>query len=251
MCYNTRQSRKKASIQRWANLEAGLGEIPDDLELILFHANGWAHPIMWSITQERPDHLSPNKWGIMPSNRRQADFAEYFKNPKTFGGLNAKSEKLFDHFIYRHAWRHQRCLIPVDGFFEPHNTRVKVKGRDFKVPFYFSRKDNDPLLLAGIYTNTLDGRRTFTVLTKAATPMFASIHNDKQRRPVIIDLQDKDEWLYDGNGEQEVQNLIDNDLWEGALQAHPVSRDLYSRSVDSNHDAIIEKVPYPEVSISY
>src|SRR5690606_12037966 len=140
----------------------------------------------WGIMQEEPEYLLPNRWGIMPSNQNQRDYREYFKNPKTFGGLNAQSEKLFAHFIYRHAWEKQRCLIPIDGFFEPHNTRVKFKGKDFKVPFYFKRKDDLPLCLAGIYTNTADGGRTCTVLTKEATPLFASVHNEKKRRPVII-----------------------------------------------------------------
>jgi putative SOS response-associated peptidase YedK len=251
MCYNTRQSRKKAELRKWANAEALAGNIPDDFELIYFSVSGFSHPIMWSITQEQPEALSPNMWGIMPSRERQAEYKEYFKNPKTFGGLNAKSEKLFDHFIYRHSWQNHRCLIPVDGFFEPHNTKVKVKGKDFKVPFYFSRKDGDPLFLAGIYTNTADGRRTFSVLTKEATPMFAEVHNDKKRRPVIIDYENKDEWLTQGLNQDDVHNLIEEDLWEGALTAHPITRNLYSRTIDPNYPEIIKKEDYPEVSVSF
>ena len=251
MCYNTRQTRKKAALQRWAQISSEIGELPEDMELIHYSANGWSHPIMWTITQESPNHLSPNMWGIMPSRENGVDFKEYFKNPRTFGGLNSKSEKLFNHFIYQHSWENQRCLIPVDGFFEPHNTRVKVKGKDFKVPFYFKRKDDDPMFLAGIYTNTADGRRTFSVLTKDATPMFEMIHNDKRRRPVIIDYDNKDEWLAPGLSEDEVQNLIDDDLWEGELEAYPVSKDLYSRTIDPNRPEIIDPVHYDEVSIDY
>lgn len=251
MCYNTRQSRKKKDLQKWANLRALVGDIPDDLEFIYFSVSGFSHPIMWTITQERPDALSPNMWGIMPSIQHQANYKEYFKNPKTFGGLNAKSEKLFDHFIYRYSWEHQRCLVPVDGFFEPHNTKVKVKGKDFKVPFYFKRKDDDPMFLAGIYTNTADGRRTFSILTKEATPRFAEVHNDKRRRPVIIDYENKDEWLYNGNDEDDVQSLIEDDLWEGELESYPVTKDLYSRTIDPNRPEIIEPMHYEQIGIDY
>ncbi len=251
MCYSTRQTRERKELEKLLSVKAMYGDIDTDLELIYFHANGWAHPIMWSIVQEEPEYLLPNMWGIMPSKQRQEDYGEYFKNPKTFGGLNAKSEKLFDHFIYRYSWEHQRCLIPVDGFFEPHNTKVKVKGKDFKVPFYFRRRNGDPLYLAGIYTNTADGRRTFAVLTKDATPKFEEIHNDKKRRPVIIDGENLDSWLFHDNNESDVMELMEDDLWEGELEAHPVTRDLYSRSVDSNYPDIIEKVDYPEISIDF
>ena len=251
MCYNTRQSRKKAELQKWANVQALFGNIADDIELIYFSVSGFSHPIMWTITQEAPDALSPNMWGIMPSKQRQADYKAYFKNPKTFGGLNATSEKLFDHFIYGHCWQHHRCLIPVDGFFEPHNTKVKVKGKDFKVPFYFKRKDDDPMFLAGIYTNTADGRRTFSILTKEATPRFAEIHNDKKRRPVIIDYENKDEWLNNSLNEDDVQHLIAEDLWEGSLESYPVTKNLYSRTIDPNRPEIIEPMHYEEIKIGY
>ena len=251
MCYSTRQTRERKELEKLLSVKAALGTIDSDLELIYFHANGWSHPIMWTVTQENPNYLETNMWGIMPAKQNQANYKEYFKNPKTYGGLNAKSEKLFDHFVYRYSWEHQRCIVPVDGFFEPHNTKVKVKGKDFKVPFYFKRKDGDPIYLAGIYTNTADGRRTFSVLTKDATPMFAEIHNDKRRRPVILSDENVDSWLHDGNNKNDVQELMEDDLWEGELEAYPITRDLYSRTVDSNYSEIIEKVAYEEVSIAY
>jgi len=251
MCYSTRQTRERKELEKLLSVKAMYGDLDTDLELIYFHANGWSHPVMWTLGQEEPDNLLPAMWGIMPSREKQEGYKEYFKNPRTFGGLNAKSEKIFDHFIYRYTWEHQRCIIPVDGFFEPHNTKVKVKGKDFKVPFYFHRKNGDPIYLAGIYSNTADGRRTFAVLTKEATPMFADIHNEKKRRPVIIDDENLDAWLHNGNNESDVQDLIDDDLWEGELEAYPVTKDLYSRSVDSNYPGIIDKVDYEEVSISH
>lgn len=251
MCYSTRQTRKKEALQKRLQLQSVLKNEDSDLELIYYHANGWSHPIMWMIPQEHPNYLVPAMWGLLPAREKQAEYKAYFKNPKTFGGLNAKSEKLFDHFIYRYSWEKRRCVIPIDGFFEPHNTKVKVKGKDYKVPFYFHRTDGDPLYLAGIYTQTADERWTFTVLTKAATPKFAEVHNDKKRRPVLIAEADIDAWLHDGNTADDVQHVLEDDLWEGELSMHPVTKDLYSRTVDSNYMGIIEKVDYAEVGIEY
>ncbi|WP_418499484.1 hypothetical protein [Flagellimonas sp.] len=48
-----------------------------------------------------------------------------------------------------------------------------------------------------------------------------------------------------------MQDLIDDDLWEGDLEAHPVTKELYSRTIDSNYSGIIDKVNYKEATISY
>lgn len=251
MCYSTRATKKAEQLELHFNVKRLLGKQEPDRDLIYFHANGWNHPLMWIIPQESPNNITPGMWGIMPSKSKGADYKEYFQNYKTFGGLNAQSEKLFNHFIYRYSWEHKRCIIPVDGFFEPHTTPVKVKGKPFKVPFYFQRKNGDPINLAGIYTTTEDGWNTFTVLTKEATPLFEKIHNEKKRRPVIINDEDLDSWLHEGNEQSDVQQMMDDDFWEGELKAYPISKDLYSRSVDSDREDIIDPKEYEEIQIQY
>ena len=66
-----------------------------------------------------------------------------------------------------------------------------------------------------------------------------------------MDEENLEAWLHQGNTESDVRDIMEDDLWEGELQAYPVTRDLYSRSVDSNYPGIIERVDYPEVSIEY
>ena len=252
MCYGTRVTKEVDELEAYYNVTKYVGEGQQTkLDLIYYHANGWSHPLMWMIPQERSNSITPAMWGIMPSKNNGADYKEYFKNYKTFGGLNAKSEKLFDHFIYRYSWEYKRCIIPVDGFYEPHTTSVKVKGKPFKVPFYFKRKNGDPLNMAGIYTTTADGWNTFTVLTKPATPLFEKIHNEKKRRPVVINDEDIDSWLMDDMDIDDVQQMIDDDLWDSEFEAHPITKGLYSRTIDSNRDDIIEKVDYEEVNIDW
>nr|WP_299168749.1 SOS response-associated peptidase family protein [uncultured Allomuricauda sp.] len=251
MCYSTRQTRERKELEKLLSVKAMLGEVDDDLELIYFHANGWSHPLMWIIPQEQSSNITPAMWGIMPSKSKGEDYKGYFKNPKTYGGLNAKSEKLFDHFIYRYSWEHKRCIIPVDGFYEPHATPVKVKGKPFKVPFYFKRKNDDPINLAGIYTTTEDGWNTFTILTKDATPLFEKVHNEKKRRPVIIDDENIDSWLMDDMDMDDVQQMIEDDLWDSEFVTYPITKDLYSRTIDSNREEIIERVDYEEIEMEW
>lgn len=251
MCYGTRQVRKVEQLEAFYDVSRLLGDDQLELELMYNHANGWSHPLMWIIPQEENNRITPGMWGIMPSKNTGANHKEYFKNYKTFGGLNAKSEKLFDHFIYRHSWEYKRCIIPVDGFFEPHTTDVKVKGKPFKVPFYFKRKNDDPINLAGIYTTTADGWNTFAVLTKEATPLFAQIHNEKKRRPVVVSDENVDSWLMNNMDMDEVEQMIEDDLWDSEFETWPITKELYSRTVSSDRPEIIDKIDYQEVKFEY
>lgn len=176
-----------------------------------------------------------------------SDNKAYYKEAARYGaGLNARSEKLYDHFIYKYGADSRRCVIPVTGFFEPHTAPKK-----FKIPFYFEGVDTDILSLAGIYTITKDKYLTFTILTKAATPLFEKIHNTKNRRPVILQKENVKDWLSDGTTPDGVERLVKNDMPDNGFNAYPVSKDLYSPKVDANRPDIIERVDYKELEISY
>lgn len=247
MCYSTRITRKAEELEKHYAVAKLLGERVLEEELIYNHANGFSHPLLWIIPQEQSCHITPSLWGLMPSNKLGAERADYYKESVKFGsGLNAQSEKLFDHFIYKYSALTKRCIIPVDGFFEPHTAP-----KNFKIPFYFERKNRDIISLAGLYTITADGYNTFTILTKPATPLFAKIHNTKFRRPVILRDEDIDVWLDTRLTPADIHNVIDDDLDDTSLNAYPISKDLYSPKVDSNRDDIIEQMDYPELEISF
>ena len=59
---------------------------------------------------------------------------EYYKQQLKYGsGLNARSEKLFDYWLYEKSAFTKRCIIPVSGFFEPHEYNNK------KFPIHIKR----------------------------------------------------------------------------------------------------------------
>ena len=92
---------------------------------------------------------------------------------------------------------------------------------------------------------------TFTVITKAATSLFAKIHKKKQRRPVILNDDDLDTWLDDCLDEHKIMEILDNDLPDDLLKAYPISKDLYKRNGGGNRAGIIEPVHYEEIAIEY
>ena len=209
MCFGTRVTTSAKEVEKYYNVSKLMGKTPIEGELTYHHANGWAHPLLWIIPQEKSNHITPSMWGIMPQNTMGADFKKYYKDAARFGaGLNAQSEKLFDHFIYRFSAMTKRCVIPVNGFYEPHTAPKK-----FKIPFYFERKNEALMSLAGLYTTTKDG--------------------------------------YNNLGEQEIRNVMEDDMDDMAINAYPISKDLYNPKVDSNRPNIIDEVNYEELEIEY
>lgn len=252
MCYSTQQGKPLSELEKHLNAVAKLSDNLNREDLTLFHANGFAHPVMVILPQENRNYLAPLMWGLIPSWESGSEAKDYYKKTIKYGsGLNAKSEKLFSSRMYMDSALNKRCVVPVTGFFEPHTTPVKVNGRPFKVPFFFERKDKGVLNLAGIYGFTNDGFATFTILTKAATPLFAKIHNTKNRRPVIIKDEDLDTWLSNDLERQDIEQLIAKDLIDEQINAYPVSKDLYNPKVDSNRPDISNRIDYKEVEIEY
>lgn len=248
MCYGTRVIKKAKELENHYKIKAIYGGLDTNKELIYNYANGFAHPNMWILPQEKKGHMIPVMWGLIPPYELGENAKEYYKKTIPYGsGLNARSEKLFDSNNYKQSILTRRCIIPVDGFYEPHT--AKKNGKDYKIPFYFQRKNENLINLAGIYAVTKDKMVTFTILTKEATPLFSKIHNKKFRRPVILQDDDIDVWLDDSLNETDIYNVIDDDLPDAMLDAYPISKDLYKRNGEGDRADIVTPVHYDEIEI--
>jgi len=243
MCYQTRQERQAKDLELRYRVKLVNEEYRDLFNQPSYHLNGFSHPNMLVIPQDQPDVLAPGVWGIVPDNRNPDEVKAYYKEAVRYGaGLNAQSEKLFNHFIYRNVALTQRCIIPVTGFFEPHTHQKK------KFPFYIHRKDNETISLAGIYT-VIGTYITFTILTKKASPLIEKVHNLKKRQPVILNEASELDWLNSDNNQSDLLDLISIQYPDEKLETYPISKDLYSRSIDSNREDIVERVDYPELGL--
>ncbi|MDO6490162.1 MULTISPECIES: SOS response-associated peptidase [unclassified Cellulophaga] len=250
MCYGIRVVKKAEEIKMFYNIKSIENNKSVDSEHIYNYANGFAHPNLWVLPQEKIGYMVPMKWGLIPPYELGENSKEYYKKTVKYGsGLNARSEKLFYSNNYKNSATTKRCIIPVDGFYEPH-TATK-NGKDFKIPFYFQRKNEAPINVAGIYTLTKDNVATFTILTKEATPLFSKIHNKKNRRPVLLQDADIDVWLDNSLTESDIINVIDDDMPDELLTTYPISKDLYKRDGQGNREGIITPVKYDEIQINY
>ena len=139
--------------------------------------------------------LSMLRWGLIPS---------WAKDPAIGHKLiNARSETVAEKPSFRSAFRHRRCLIPADGFYE-----WQRRGGT-RQPWLFGLRGGAPLVFAGLWerwtvpegaalTGSLaerspgDAVETCTILTTAANETVAPVHG---RMPVILPPDAWDAWL--------------------------------------------------------
>ena len=195
------------------------------------------------IKQDDPDIIDFAIWQLLPTDFNTSLRHDFWKKSKT---LNATSERLFTSPLFSQFIKWQKCIILVDGFYEPHTTNFKEK-----IPFYIKEKNNNIFALAGIYseiqsTESLPLYST-TIITKEATSFFKEIHNTPNskgsyRMPFILDEKNYWDWLhiYD---EEEIKNLITKDS-EQEFISYPVSNDLYKRKLDTNNKRILNEVSF-------
>lgn len=127
-------------------------------------------------------HLALLKWGLVPFWAKDASIG-----PRM---INARSDTAATKPAFRAAFKHRRCLIPADGFYE----WKKEKGR--KQPYLISMADGAPFAFAGLWENWKDPQgsplESCTILTTDSNELVRSIHD---RMPVILKPEDYDLWL--------------------------------------------------------
>ncbi|RXJ87017.1 SOS response-associated peptidase [Arcobacter sp. CECT 8985] len=148
--------------------------------------------------------------------------------------INARSESVFEKMTFRDAFKFQRCIIPINGFFE------WKKDDNEKTPYYVQSKYGHSLALAGIYNEWFDEQLNQKIVTVAlitcdANNKLSKIHH---RMPVILNEKDFNTWLNSVNL-AEVNSLFkiyDSDLINIYEVTNEVNKVLYN-----NCNAIKEK----------
>lgn len=101
--------------------------------------------------------------------------------------INTKAETIKEKPNFKSAYQKRRCIIPAEGFYE------WKEERGIKQPYFFHRKDGQPILFAGIWELVeKDAEKTysFSIVTCEPNELVIPYHD---RMPLIID--DFDTWL--------------------------------------------------------
>lgn len=145
-----------------------------------------------------PTAFSTARWGLVPS---WSEGPQDGPDP-----INARAETLTERRLFAEAYRERRCLVPADGFYE------WTESGDGKQPYFVSRADGQPLLLAGLWeTWTPEQKQTglgefgsggpsrnaepvssFTIVTTEPNDFLADYH---PRMAVVLDPEAGERWL--------------------------------------------------------
>ena len=119
--------------------------------------------------------------------------------------FNAAGETLRDRASYREPFRHRRCLVPADGFFE----WPVIEGK--KIKHWLGLKTGGLFAMAGLWERAEQvpegPLESFTIVTTAANAIVTR-HHPKGRMPVILDPSAFDAWLDPKTPLDEVQALL-------------------------------------------
>ncbi|KAB7624145.1 SOS response-associated peptidase [Alkalilimnicola sp. S0819] len=100
--------------------------------------------------------------------------------------INARAERLRESRYFLGSFRHRRCLVPADGWFE----WTGEQGR--KQPWYFHHRDGTPLAFAGLLARGADGEDTLAIITEPARGEAKAIHD---RMPLVLTRESLPAWL--------------------------------------------------------
>ena len=151
-------------------------------------------------------------WGLIPM---------WAKDPEIGNRLiNARGETLAEKPSFRGSYRHKRCLILSDGFYE-----WKTFGsRKTKTPYYIHMQNRKPFAIAGLWDHweSPDGSsiKTCTIITTTPNELMESIHD---RMPVILHPRDYAKWLNPAPQTPENLQPLIKPFPADAMTAYPVS----------------------------
>lgn len=121
------------------------------------------------------------QWGLVPKWAKETSIGSKM--------INARVETIHEKPSFRGLIASHRCVVPMRGFYEWLRPEHGAKR-----PFFVTRLDAQPMMVAGLWTTSplLGGTRTFCCLTTESIGALASIHH---RSPVVLEAAEVDEWL--------------------------------------------------------
>jgi putative SOS response-associated peptidase YedK len=158
-------------------------------------------------TDDTGRELAMFRWGLVP----------FWAKDPAIGNrmINARAETVSEKPSFRAAYRHRRCLILADGFYE-----WKKEGAG-KVPYFISLANGEPFAFAGLWETwqskeTEEIIQSATLITTAANEFISGVHH---RMPVILRPDTADRWL--AGDDELIADVTEN---SPTFQAWPVDK---------------------------
>jgi putative SOS response-associated peptidase YedK len=175
----------------WNPLRARFNVAPTTAVPIIRRADDGAH------------ELCAARWGLVPHWWSKA-------KPPTLT-FNARSEDAAVKPMWRHAYRHERCLMPARGWYEWRQRTSAGNGGPptGKQPYFIHCEASPVIAFAGLMAHWRgpDGQVVVScaLLSRAAAPSIAEIHD---RMPVVLPPDAFEPWLAPELSAEDVGSLV-------------------------------------------
>ncbi len=156
-------------------------------------------------------------WGLVP----------HWAKEKAIGNrlINARAESLAEKPAFRSSFKHRRCLIPADGFYE-----WKPEGGG-KQPWLLRLRGGEPFAFAGLWSRWQDpaaGGEPFescAIVTTTPNELAATVHD---RMPAILPKERHALWLDPQAYDPVALAALLAPIPADAMEAFPVSKRVNS-----------------------
>jgi len=170
-----------------------------------------SQPVLALLVENNNQKFDFVNWGLIPS---------WAKDPAIGNRMiNARAETISEKPSYRGPFKHSRCLVIADGFYE------WKKGPGASQPYYIRLKSKNPFGFAGLWSHWTsdDGSeiRSCTIITTEADDFMRPIHN---RMPVILQEKARGEWLDPHNSDQKTLLSLLGPYPAKEMEAYPISK---------------------------
>lgn len=160
------------------------------------------------------------KWGLIPFWAKDASIGAKF--------INARAESAAGKPAFKTAFKHRRCLVPADGFYEWKKLKRK------RQPYFFGSVDKRPLAFAGLWDRWKgpEGEiiESCTILTTDSNELVQPIHD---RMPLILKVEDYDLWLDPTVRRPEALQHLLKPYPSEQMEGHPVTSKVNKAAYES------------------
>jgi putative SOS response-associated peptidase YedK len=169
-------------------------------------------PIIKSYTNGKALELC--EWGLIPAWSKKLE--------KFTPLINARKETLMEKVTFKNLIQTSRCLVIADGYYE-----WKREEKN-KIPYYFTKVDDELMFLAAIYQNN-----QFGIITREATDEISKIHH---REPLILNQSQINNFL---NVKKDAMEVL-NSIKPPKLKFHEITKDV--NNPENNNPSLINKL---------
>lgn len=183
-----------------------------------------------AIVEENGERkYQPMRWGIIP-----AWWSKPLKEMR-LATFNARAETVESKPMFRSAWKRNRCIIPVSGYYE-----WQTMPGDKPQPWYFTNRNGSPIIsIAGIWdkwTDKASGEtiRSCAMIITEPNKFIAEVH---ERMPVLLSDDQFEPWLSGAAGKETLVPAP-----EEVLQKWSVSKRVNSARTSDEDATLIERL---------